>query len=50
MAAASGLTLVPEGNLNPMETTTLGTGELMMHALSGGMYEGPYWYRRKCNE
>jgi len=36
MAAASGLTLVPEGNLNPMETTTLGTGELMMHALSGG--------------
>jgi glycerate 2-kinase len=36
MAAVSGLTLVPEGKRNPMETTTLGTGELMMHALSAG--------------
>ncbi|MCK9170378.1 MAG: glycerate kinase [Treponema sp.] len=36
MAAASGLTLVPEEKRNPMETTTLGTGELIMHALASG--------------
>ena len=34
MAAASGLPLVPEGQRNPMFTTTLGTGELIRAALN----------------
>ena len=33
MATASGITLIPESHLNPMLTTTYGTGELMMKAL-----------------
>lgn len=36
MAAASGLPLVPEGQRNPMITTTLGTGELIREALDEG--------------
>jgi glycerate kinase len=35
-AAASGLPLVPPGERNPMETTTLGTGELIADALRRG--------------
>lgn len=34
MAAASGLTLIPENKRNPLKTTTYGTGELIKHALS----------------
>ncbi|MDO4288715.1 MAG: glycerate kinase [Eubacterium sp.] len=36
MASASGLPLVPENQRNPLETTTLGTGELMMDAFLRG--------------
>lgn len=36
MAAASGLPLVPEKLRNPMNTTTFGTGELIMDALDRG--------------
>ena len=36
MAAASGLTLVPEKLRNPMNTTTFGTGELITNALNRG--------------
>lgn len=36
MAAASGLHLVPEHRKNPLETTSLGTGELIKHALDAG--------------
>jgi glycerate kinase len=36
MAEASGLTLVPEGELNPMKATTYGTGELIRAALDRG--------------
>ncbi|MDP4095862.1 glycerate kinase [Paenibacillus sp. P96] len=36
MAAASGLTLVPAGRLNPMIATTYGTGQLIKHALDYG--------------
>ncbi len=36
MAAASGLTLVPEKLRNPMDTTTFGTGELITDALNRG--------------
>jgi glycerate 2-kinase len=39
MAESSGITLVPDGKLNPLETTTLGTGELMRHALENGCTE-----------
>lgn len=37
MAAASGLALVPENRRNPLETTSSGTGELIMHALNAGL-------------
>ena len=36
MAAASGLNLVPPGKLNPLITTTYGTGELIRAALDAG--------------
>ncbi len=36
MAAASGLTLVPEGKRNPLHTTTYGTGELIKAVLNRG--------------
>ena len=36
MASANGLPLVPEGLRNPMETTTLGTGELIVDAINRG--------------
>ena len=36
MAAASGLTLVPDDRRNPMLTTSYGTGELIMAALDAG--------------
>jgi glycerate kinase len=36
MAAASGLALLHEGERNPMNTTTYGTGELIKHALDKG--------------
>ena len=39
MANASGLPMVPEEKRNPLYTTTLGTGELMMHALENGCTE-----------
>jgi len=37
MAAASGLPLVPEGEKNPLKTTTYGTGELIALALEHGV-------------
>ncbi len=39
MAAASGLPMVPEDKRNPLNTTTLGTGELLLHALENGCTE-----------
>ncbi len=39
MAAASGLTLVPEDKRDPMNTTTYGTGELILDALNRGCRE-----------
>ena len=36
MAAASGLTLVPKALQNPLNTTTLGTGEMILDALDRG--------------
>lgn len=36
MASASGLHLVPEGQLCPLEATTFGTGELILQALNDG--------------
>ena len=39
MAAASGLTLVPEEKRNPLYTTTYGTGELILDALDKGFEE-----------
>ncbi len=36
MASASGLVLVPAGRRNPMETTTYGTGELILKAIDMG--------------
>ena len=36
MSAASGLPLVPEKLRNPMNTTTFGTGELILNALDNG--------------
>ncbi len=33
MATASGITLIPVGELNPMLTTTFGTGQLLMKAM-----------------
>ncbi|GAB1483317.1 glycerate kinase [Treponema sp.] len=39
MASASGIELVPTEKLNPMETTTYGTGELIKAALDQGVQE-----------
>ena len=39
MAAASGLTLLPEALRDPMKTTTFGTGELILDALDRGCRE-----------
>ena len=36
MAKASGLQLIPEEKRDPLETTTLGTGELIRHAVDHG--------------
>ncbi|NMN00424.1 glycerate kinase [Bifidobacterium sp. DSM 109958] len=36
MAAASGIQFVDETTKNPLETTTYGTGQLMLHALDDG--------------
>jgi len=36
MASASGIELVPAEQLNPMEATTYGTGELLKHLLQAG--------------
>jgi glycerate 2-kinase len=36
LAAASGLTLLPRHRLDPLRATTLGTGELVRHALEQG--------------
>ncbi|AFE56564.1 glycerate kinase [Rahnella aceris] len=37
MAAASGLMLVPAGQRDPLTATSFGTGELIRHALDGGI-------------
>ncbi|QMD26502.1 glycerate kinase [Citrobacter freundii] len=37
MAAASGLALVPVGSRDPLKTTSIGTGELIRHALDAGV-------------
>ena len=39
MSAASGLPLVPEHMRNPMDTTTYGTGELILDALDHGCHD-----------
>ncbi|MBR4732574.1 MAG: glycerate kinase [Lachnospiraceae bacterium] len=39
MAAASGLTLIPQEKRDPMRTTTYGTGELLRNALEKGFEE-----------
>lgn len=39
MAEASGLPLVPDDKRNPLKTTTYGTGEMMLDALSRGCTE-----------
>ncbi len=39
MAEASGIMLIPEGKLNPLDTTTLGTGEIMLSAMERGCTE-----------
>lgn len=39
MAAASGLPLVDKNELNPLETTTYGTGELIVDAIESGCSE-----------
>lgn len=39
MAAASGIELVPEGQLNPLVATTYGTGEMIRAILQTGMRE-----------
>ena len=39
MAAASGLALVPKDSMNPLETTTYGTGQLILCALGKGCTE-----------
>jgi len=39
MAEASGITLVPKYKRNPLETTTFGTGELILDALDQGAKE-----------
>lgn len=36
MARASGISLIPNESLNPMKTTSYGTGELIKHALNDG--------------
>ena len=36
MADAAGLTLVPENERNPLNTTTYGLGELILHAIENG--------------
>lgn len=36
MAAASGIELVPAGELDPMNATTFGTGEVLRHLVSSG--------------
>lgn len=36
MASASGITLVPESRLDPLEATSVGTGELLLDALNNG--------------
>ena len=36
MASAAGLTLVPENLRNPLDTTTYGVGEMILHALRDG--------------
>ena len=36
MSSASGLALVPEGERDPLRTSTYGTGEMILHALDAG--------------
>jgi glycerate 2-kinase len=38
MASASGLSLIPKDKLNPLKTTTYGTGELVKQALDDGYH------------
>jgi glycerate 2-kinase len=38
MASASGLSLIPNDQLNPLKATTYGTGELLKQALDDGYY------------
>lgn len=39
MAQASGLALVPREQLNPMKASTVGTGQMIMHAIDNGCRE-----------
>ena len=46
MAAASGLTLVSGKTMNPLRTTSFGTGELIRHALDRGAQKNYSGHRR----
>ncbi len=50
MAAASGLTLVPENKRDPLITTTYGTGQLIKAALEPGVSKDDHWHWRKCHQ
>ena len=36
MASAAGITLLPDGSRNPLEATTYGVGEMILHAMENG--------------
>lgn len=50
MAQASGLMLVGTNQMNPMEATSYGTGELINEVLAHGVKRNLYRYWWKCNE
>ena len=49
MAEASGLTLISKEERNPLKTSTFGTGEMILHALSHGARH-IYRNRRLCHQ
>ena len=49
MACASGLELLTKEQMNPLKTTTYGTGQLIEAAAEYGAKKNPACGRRKCN-
>ena len=49
MAAASGLTLIAEGDRDPFKTSTFGTGQLILAALEKGVRQRLRGGWRKCH-